>query len=138
MKTWLLYSIICLFLWGFWGIFGKLASRSVSSLNLLLFALIGNFIVFPIYLSLFFKEICFKITSIDYYLAILAGVIGTIGGLFFYLAISHGEATRVVLITALYPIITIVFSYFFLNEQITIYKFFGILFAVVGIVMLSL
>ena len=138
MKTWLLYSIICLFLWGFWGIFGKLASRSVSSPNLLLFALIGNFIVFPIYLGMFFKQISFKITSIDYYLAILAGVIGTIGGLFFYLAISKGEATRVVLITALYPVITVIFSYFFLNEQITIYKFFGILFALVGIILISL
>ena len=115
-----------------------MASRSVSSINLLLFALIGNFIVFPIYLSIFFKEVSFKITSSDYYLAILAGVVGTIGGLFFYLAISKGEATRVVLITALYPIITVVFSGFFLNEQITIYKIFGILFAMVGIVLISL
>ena len=138
MKTWLIYSIICLFLWGFWGIFGKLASRSVSSPNLLLFALIGNFIVLPIYLSLFFKEISFKITSLDYYLAILAGVIGTVGGLFFYLAISKGEATRVVVITALYPIITVIFSCFFLNEQITVSKFFGILFAMIGIILISL
>ena len=55
----------------------------------------------------------------------------------FYLAISRGEASRIVPITALYPVVTCLLAYFILREPMNLQKSLGILFAVSGIVLLS-
>lgn len=138
MNNWLFYSFITTFLWGLWGLTGKLASRTVSSQNLLLLAAIGSFIVYPLYIMLFSKHFQFQWNNLDNYLAIIGGILGAFGGLFFYMAISKGEISRVVAITATYPAITVLLAWIFLHEAMTIQKGAGILFAVVGIYLLSL
>lgn len=137
MKPWLLYSIVSICIWGVWGFIGKLASRSVTSFNLLLLAFLGSLMVLPISFAIFSKHFKFLWQSVDYYLALIAGILGTTGVLFFYLALSKGEASRVVVITATYPVITVILSCFFLHECLTTQKFFGVLFALLGIYLLS-
>jgi len=124
-------------LWGVWGFLGKLASRSVAYEALILLGTIGGFLVFPVYMGMFHREFKFEWNSASYYYAILAGVVGNMGGLFFYRAISKGEASRVVVMTATYPVLTVLLSIFILREEITTYKILGICLAIAGIYFLS-
>jgi len=48
MKTWLFYSVITLFLWGFWGLLGKAAAENIPSRTLLVLACLGFALAFPI------------------------------------------------------------------------------------------
>lgn len=137
MKLWLLYSLLCLFFWGIWAIFGKLASRTLSYFNVLLLALFGYIFAFIIYLSFFYQKLDFKFTSVNHFFAFCTGIVGCIGVTLFYAALSRGEASRIVLITALYPIVTITFSIFLFNEHFTLSKLFGVIFALLGIFLLS-
>jgi transporter family protein len=137
MKPWLLYSLITAFFWGLWGIFAKLASRSMGSRNLLLLGTMGSILAFPVFLAMFHKQLKFDWTSINFYYALLGGVIGSIGCLFFYQALARGEASKVVVMTAMYPAITVVLSILVLAEKPTIYKIAGICCALMSIYFLS-
>lgn len=69
--------------------------------------------------------------------SILAGLLGGTGVIFFYFAMKSGKSALVVTLTALYPLITLFLSYFFLKEQATIKQLLGIFFALIAIVFLS-
>lgn len=137
MKTWLLYAALCTTMWGVWGFFGKLASRTVGSKNLILLGTVGALIIYPVYFLLFFGNFKFEWKVPAYYFALLAGIVGSLGAIFFYLALSKGEASRVVVFTALYPALTVLLSFLLLKEPLSLYKMAGIAFAVVGMLLLS-
>lgn len=137
MKPWLIASLAAVCLWGLWGFCGKLASRSVASQDLLLLTLLGNIIVFPIYVALFGRHFKFLWQNADYYFAIISGVVGAIGAMFFYLAMSKAEVSRVVVVTAIYPVITVILACLFLHESMTAYKLLGMVLALFGIYLLS-
>jgi transporter family protein len=138
MESWMLYSVIASLFWGFWGFFAKLASRTLPWQNLLLLSYFGSFIVFIFYiifLSKAFESLSFRS---DHFLALLSGAISTVGALFFYHALSKGEASRIVVITSMYPFITVILAVLFLNEPLSIKKVSGAVFAVAAICLLSL
>ena len=137
MALWLIYSLVALCLWGLWGFLGKFASRSISSYNLLLLGSLGALIMFPVYLSLFSKHLKFIWNNPAYYAAFFGGVSSAIAAFFFYLAVSKGEASRVVAITATYPVVTFVLASIFLEERLTIEKSAGVLSSIIGIYLLS-
>jgi transporter family protein len=124
-------------MWGIWGLFGKLATRTVTSKNLILLGVIGAVFIYPIYFLMFHKNFRFEPKTIDYYYGILAGIIGSTGAIFFYLALAKGEASRVVVMTALYPAITVLLSFVLLREPLSVYKIIGIVLAITGIFFLS-
>lgn len=137
MKPWLLPAIAAMILWGGWGFFERLAARSVAPRNLVLLGSIGSMLVFPLFVALFHKHLRFDWHNADYYSAVIGGFVGALGGLFFYWAISRGEASRVVTVTAMYPVVTLVLAALFLREPFTIQKTAGIAFAMLGIVLLA-
>ncbi len=126
MKTWLLYSISTTVLWGIWGVIAKLSSRSIVWQNVFLLTYCGYFIVFPIYFILFSNHFKFLWRNIDCFFAIFGGIISSIAALFFYFAISEGESSKVVTITALYPVLTVILAYLLLHEPITVRKLIGV------------
>lgn len=138
MKMWHVYSLLCLVLWGFWGIFGKLATRTVPTRNYIFLVLIGNAIVLPIFFLFLSKGQSFKIDSMDKWYAVFSSIAYFVGGVLFFIALSKGETTRVVLLTAMYPVITILFSTLFLHETMSATKIVGIATAFVSIVLLSI
>ncbi len=137
MKIWLIYAALCTTMWGVWGLFGKLASKTVTSRNLILLGTIGAIVIYPIYFLLFFKDLKFDWKAPAYYYALLAGLVGSLGAIFFYLALAKGEASKVVVITALYPALTVLLSILVLKESMAPHKIAGIVFAIVGVLLLS-
>jgi transporter family protein len=137
MRAWLPYALIAVGFWGFWGLYAKLASRSLTPHNLFLLAFVGNLLVFPVFLALFANEIRFAWRNVDCYHAMLSGVVGALGTLFFYLAVSKGEASRVVAVTAMYPVLTVILAALLLRESLTPQKAVGVLCALVALILLS-
>jgi len=137
MTNWIFYSLIALFFWGLWGFCVKVASRSITPGSLVILSTLGSLSVFPIYLVLFTRHMKFNWQNPDYYMSLAGGMAGAIGGLFFYFAISKGEASRVVMITALYPMITVILASLFLNEALTLPKIAGIICAIVAMILLT-
>lgn len=132
---WIIYASLALLMWGLWSFLPKLSSQYIEPRSGLVFEVIGVAIVgLAILISLKFNPQVHKI-GIAY--AILTGIVGTLGILFFWFAVTQGKVSVVVPFTALYPLIGIVLAYFILGEDITIRQGVGIFLALVSIVLLS-
>jgi transporter family protein len=137
MRAWLPYALIAIGFWGVWGLYAKLASRSLNPHNLFLLAFVGNLLVFPCYLAFFAKDFRFAWRNLDCCYAVLSGVVGALGTLFFYLAVSKGEASRVVVVTAMYPVLTVILAAALLREPVTAQKLLGVACALIALTLLS-
>jgi bacterial/archaeal transporter family protein len=137
MTTWVSYSLIALCFWGLWGFCEKMASRSVIPGNLIILSTLGGLSVFPVYLLLFARQFKFSWQNPDYYMSLAGGMAGAVGGVFFYFAISKGEASRVVTLTSLYPMISVILACLFLNEALTAQKIAGIACAMAAMILLT-
>lgn len=71
-------------------------------------------------------------------LFVLASVIVSMGGVFFYLkALSGGEASRIVPLSSIYPFVTFVLAVLFLGEHFTLNRLVGTLLLTGGIYFIS-
>ena len=137
MKDWLLLALTASLIWGLWGFLGKIASKTVMPQNILMISALGSALALPLTLLLFYKYFSFPITSGPHYIALLSGFLGGIGALFFFLAISKGDASKVVVVTAMYPVVTIALSFIFLKEPMSLDKIIAIGLALTAVIILA-
>ena len=134
MEPWLIFSILALITWGFWGFFPKIAVMHMDAKSASFYEVIGGIIFGVIILFI----LNFKLQT-NYYgitFGILTGFTALLGGLFFLMALSYGSKLSIVVImTALYPVITIFLSFLILHETITIKQGIGIIFAIIALVL---
>ena len=135
MNDWVIFAILAMIVWGFWGFFPKLATNYISPKSVLVYEVIGAIIVGVAVLFLVnFKP---EVNAKGITFAILTGIAGTLGALFFIFAVSRGETSVVVTTTALYPLITIILTFLILKEPITIKQGVGMIFAFAAMMLLS-
>ncbi|MBI5582392.1 MAG: EamA family transporter [Deltaproteobacteria bacterium] len=136
MKNWYWFSLATMICWGSWGIFGKLASTQINSRLLVLVSITTSFLLLWIIFLVSGFEIEKNGWGIGY--AVLAGIAGSIGSIFFYLALKQGKASVVVPLTALYPLVAVALSVLFLKEEISGVNVIGIILALAASLLLSL
>ena len=137
MQSWLVYALIVLLLWGFYGFFPKLSVAHMGPKSALLFQTVGAIIV-SLIVFIFALKFKAETNPKGMLFSILTGTAGTIGALFFLAALSAGGKTSVVVtLTALYPLVTIVLSVFLLNETITLVQVIGMFLALVAIIIMT-
>ena len=135
MNSWVIFAILAMIVWGFWGFFPKLATNYISPKSVLVYEVIGAIIVGMAVLFLVnFKP---EVNAKGITFAILTGIAGTLGALFFIFAVSRGETSVVVTTTALYPLITIILAFLILKEPITMKQGIGMIFAFAAMMLLS-
>ena len=135
MSSWFIAALGALLIWGIWGFLPKLASRDLDPKSILIYETLGAILVGLFVLAwVGFKP---QVHARGMALSVVTGMAGFLGSLLFLYAISRGEASIVVTMTALYPLVVIILSYFFLNEGITLKQTFGIVFALIALVLLS-
>ena len=135
MNDWVIFAILALLVWGFWGFFPKLATNYISPKSVLVYEVIGAIIVGVAVLFLVnFKP---EVNAKGITFAILTGIAGTLGALFFIFAVSRGETSVVVTTTALYPLVTITLAFLILKEPITMKQGIGMIFAFAAMMLLS-
>ncbi|MGA1873607.1 MAG: EamA family transporter [Thermoplasmatota archaeon] len=137
VEPWLIFAVLSLLLYGLWGFFPKLATDSgVEPRSILVYETIGTAAIALIVLAVIgFKP---QFTGRGFSFALIAGTAGALGSLFFLLALSKGKASVVVTMTALYPLIVIILSYFVLKEPLTLKQGIGIVFALVAMILFSI
>ncbi|MBU0518657.1 DMT family transporter [bacterium] len=128
---WLRPSLLALFFWGLWGFLTKLSSDRVPwQMLMVLFGictLLGGLAAGPLK---------FKF-DLWHGVGLAAGLAGALGFLYFYIAISRGQASTVIPLTSLYVAVASVLAFVLLAEPVTLKKLLGIVFAIIAMVLLS-
>jgi transporter family protein len=136
MKNWYWLPLATMVCWGAWGIFGKLASAQINSKLLVLVSITTSFLLLWALFLVTGFEVEKNARGLGY--AVLAGVAGSIGSIFFYLALREGKTSVVVPLTALYPLVTVALGVLFLREDISTVKIVGIILALAATLLLAL
>jgi transporter family protein len=132
---WIYTAALALLFWGGWGFFQKLATNSMPPKSVYLFTVGGAFITaFVVLVSLGFSV---EANTRGIGFALIAGLLGSLGGLSFVHSVSRGKASVVITMTALYPVVTIILSFLILRETITLRQGVGIVFALIAMLLLS-
>ncbi len=135
-SNWLIYALICLVLWGLWGLVLKTAYKGLPWIQVYFLSSLSSFLI-ALTLFLYYRggiDFSNKLT----YIALLAGVFGGTGYVFFVKALEKGEASIVLPLTAIYPAVTAILAILVLGEKLSIYQGIGIVLAMVAVVFLSI
>jgi len=133
---WIIYSLLCLLLWGMWGLVLKLAYSGYTWLDVYFISAATSF---TLALAVYFLSGGGKVViSRSAALAVLAGVLGGGGYIFFMKALETGKASIVIPLTALYPAVTVILALLLLGEKLSTVQVLGITLAVIAAVLLSM
>ncbi|MEW6429417.1 MAG: EamA family transporter [Thermodesulfobacteriota bacterium] len=135
MKDWLPHALAALFIYGLWGFFPKLAVRSLSPASALVWEVAGALAVgIAVLAGMGFRP---QYDPKGVFFAVLTGIAGVVGTLFFFAAARTGKIAVVVSLTALYPLITILLAVLLLGEQLGLRQMAGMALALAAIFLLS-
>ena len=129
------YLILTIIFWGTAPIFDKIAIKSVDVYSGIFFRSLAITIIFCV-LHIIYRgsSIIFinDIRGVLFY--VVSGILaGGFGAMFYFNALKLGDASFVVPVAAVYPLVTALLSIIFLQEQITLQRILGIIFIIIGI-----
>jgi transporter family protein len=131
---WLVPTAFYVILVGAIGVTGQLALRSLRWQDLLVWTAIGYVMVAAVILIR--GDAALGLTAANGWAALSAAM--AIGGLIaFYVAVGHGEVSKIVPITATYPAVTLVLSALFLAESVTLLRCVGTGLVIGGVALIS-
>jgi transporter family protein len=136
MKEWAFYSALALLAWGLWAFLPKVAISFLDPKTAFMFETIGGAVTGMLIVLILQPQL----TGVEFrgiIPAVLTGVLGYLGLLCFMYAIREGKVCVVAPLTALYPVITLVFAMLFLKERINVIQFAGIILALISVVLIS-
>ena len=135
MKAWFLPAVFIPIVWGLWGLLPKLAVRHLSASHAMVYQ-VGGAVLFGIVLLAWigFRP-QFEPRGIAF--AVAGGICGMGGAFLYMLAVSKGKVSIIVFMSAMYPVVTIALSYFFLHETISFKEGIGMVFALAAIILFS-
>lgn len=135
-----IFALITAFLFGIAPIFGKLG---LEGINPTIALGIRSLIITSIMLVwLIFNNDIGSLATVElksWVLIALEGVCAALlGQLFYYYALKSGEASIVVPLIATFPLITFIIAIIFLGDKFSFIKAGGIIFVVLGVVLLRI
>jgi len=138
MKDWLFFSLLSIIFWGISGLFMKLGTNYIDPKLGFFYQMLGAFSV-SVFIALFLISNIFNLTNkLGFLFPFLAGLTGGIGTFFLLKAYEKGNLSIVTVLTALYPIVTILLAFLILKEKITLLQAIALVLSLVAIVLLSI
>ena len=135
---WIVAVICGLSSWGLWGFTAKIClNRGTSYVAFSVLSGVGIAIIAFAALVLFTPESSRAIASGTLWLGLLSALTGAVGTIAFYGALERGPASIVTPLIALYPVVTIVLSFLFLQERLSITQASGVALAVVAALLIA-
>jgi len=129
-------SAAMLLFWGVWGIVVKLVTKDIG-MQALIWGQLGAIGLFPVYFLLFKEMLPLEIKVGTIALSVVAGMLGVLGTMTFYVLLRIAPANIVVPLSALYPVVTVVLAYFFLHEDLSPMRIAGVACALAAIWLLT-
>ena len=134
MPPWVVYAMLAVFFWGAWGMVSKLAADSIPTLLNQILSTIG--LVAPAVIALWQSKSRWVPRGAGW--AFAGGVTGGLGNLFFLAALAQGgQASIVVPLTAIYPLVTVALAWTVLHEKLHKRQLVGVLLALASILFLN-
>jgi len=135
-----LLALVVACIWGINPIFEKFALKNASPFSVITIRFIFTGLCLAIY-TVFAGRVdeLVKVDSRTMMWIILSGLVGGLIGLFiFFVALKQEDTSKVLPIIASFPMFTAIFAYFILGETISLQRFIGILFVIVGVVLINI
>jgi uncharacterized membrane protein len=134
-RVWILFAILAAFSWALWGILTKFISADLSPFSYQILFTIGMLLSFPFVVRRCKRdEINFKGVAI----ALIASLLAIIGNISVYKSfIAGGQASVVLPLTNLYPLITILIALLIFKEKLHLMNGIGIMIVMPAIIILS-
>ena len=137
MPAWLFYTLLTALLWGVWGFEAKLLMDRASPYAGQVLFTFG--LVVPLAVVLVSKRrFSGERRGRGMFYAVLTGLLGGGGNIAFYVALNGGNASTVVPMTSLSPLVTVLVGVVFLKERMRARQYGGLALALVAIYLLSL
>lgn len=133
--NWLGFSLLALGLWGVWGFLGKVAAQNLPAPMVYLLTISGHLAVVAYLLVSGLGPVSWQPLGVG--AAVASGIAMAVGLLLFLKALARGPALVVVPLTALYPAVTVVLSWLFLRESLTLRHLVGLGLALAAVWLLS-
>jgi transporter family protein len=135
VNGWLASSLLALICWGFWAFLPKVAVRYLPARVTFLWEVVGGLLVAVAILATLRERAPLDWRGIVP--AVLTGVLGYLGVVFFISALESGKVSVVAPLTAVYPAITVFLGVVFLGERLSPLQVAGAALALVGVMLLS-
>lgn len=132
---WVVLAVFALLVWGVWGFMTRLLAASIGWREMTVLASIGSLSSMIVFALLSRPNLSYPVSTFT--LAFLVGVLGFLGTPIFYAALERNPSSIVVVVTSLYPIVTIVLSTLILKEIPTARQVFGIVLALAALILIS-
>jgi len=132
-QNWRTWMIVYLVLLGVWGVMVKVASVRLNALT----------VTFVSTTAAWLTVVLFSLPRLNFSsrfgvsIAVLCGVIGGITSIIFYGVLKYAPASIVIPLTTLYVLVTVVLSYAFLGETISLRQAAGILLGIAAVFLLT-
>lgn len=131
---WWAYALLSLGCWGLWGFFSKVAANYLPGWIIFL-AEIPAYLLIALVIWWLWQPTLFW-HRLGVAAALVAGVSGGLGLIFFLQALAARQTAAVVALTSLYPVLTALLSVALLQESLSWQKWLGIILAVAAVCLL--
>lgn len=132
---WLIYAVGAALGFAGWAFFGKLALRHATWAQV---GLIYGAVTVLLFAALLLGPVRQGFAASSAWPLAASGVSGAAGLVAFYLALDRGNASIIVPLVSVYPLITAVLAVAFLNESLSSLQLVGVGCALAGVVMIGL
>ncbi len=125
-------------MWGLWGFFGKLVlQKGMAPTTIFLAEVITSAAcTVPILVVLFRSQSLSQFHTSSNVFGVLSGAGLAHGLLCYYFALEKTQASILVPLTAMYPVVSVLLSYAVLHERLRILQWVGVVLVVVGAMLL--
>ncbi|MEM0349787.1 MAG: DMT family transporter [Candidatus Caldarchaeum sp.] len=132
---WVALVLLTLFIWGVWGVVARVGASALGWRDNAAVAAIGHMIVSLMFIISSRAHV--TPTNQAWVAALLAGALGFLGAVTFYLALDLNPSSIVVVATSLYPLVTLILSFLLFGEVLTIRQIVGVALALTALVLIS-
>lgn len=132
-----LFILAAIIFWGIWGFMSKVGIEKIGIQSIFWINITGT-IITVLFLTYIGQITPLKRDISGILISLGAGTAAGLAATFFYLALSKRPAGYTVVLTALYPLVTILLSTLFLKEPLPLAKIVGIGMAIGALILLNL
>lgn len=134
--AWFVPASVALFVWGLTAFLPKLLLRSMQPLHMIVYNCFFFFLTACAVQAVFWNEFEFETKGVI--LAMATGACGTLGQVFYLIALQRGPLTYASMISSLYPAVATVLALVFLPDPLTLRQGLGVALGLASIVTLVL
>lgn len=134
--AWFFPALVALFVWGLTAFLPKLLLRNMQPLHMIVYNCFFFFLTACGVQIAFWGQFEFDMTGV--FLAMATGACGTLGQVFYLIALQRGPLTYASMISSLYPAVATVLALIFLPDPLTLRQGLGVVLGLASIITLVL